>query len=127
MEVEKIDSMAANDIPPPEDLTAEELLLYLQLSDLYTLFRRGQLDKKKGKKKKDAIVQQFKENMARLMEHELLAVFYNWIGKKVIYKKSKYKLTAIICRGKQYQAELLDKNKNSIVIARLKEIEIETK
>lgn len=120
-ELEKLAMKGAN---LPDGITPEEQLLFLQLKYLYILHRSGKLTQEQGKAEKAKLISEYNNRVAQISKDKLMQTVREHIGQTMTFNGIEYKLTAIICRGTIYQAELTDKCNRSVCIVRLEDIEI---
>lgn len=111
----EIEQMALKNIIPDHFL---EIGLYLCLSEIYTLYRNGKLEKDLATEmKRNAFISYEEECKKLILEHDKL-------NKTVMYKGVQYELSGFILRkgeeGYFYQAEL--KKDNHIIIARCEDV-----
>lgn len=118
-ELEKLAMKGAN---LPDNITPEEQLLFLQLKYLYILHRSGKITQEQGKSEKAKFISEYNSRVNQISKDKLMQTVREYLGQNVIFKDTEYKLTAIICRGTIYQAELTDKCNRSVCIVRLEGI-----
>ena len=124
MSITELEKLAMKGADLPDGITPEEQLLFLQLKYLYILHRSGKLTQEQGKAEKAKLIGEYNNRVAQISKDKLMQTVREHIGQTVIFKDTEYKLTAIICRGTIYQAELTDKCNRSVCIVRLEDIEI---
>lgn len=120
-ELEKLAMKGAN---LPDNITPEEQLLFLQLKYMYILHRSGKITQEQGKSEKAKLISEYNSRVNQISKDKLMQTVREYLGQNVIFKDTEYKLTAIICRGAIYQAELTDKCDHSVCIVRLEDIKI---
>lgn len=116
--IEQIEQLAINDAQLPNELQQPELLLFLQLRQLYRSYRLGTITKERGTAEKTEIMRKYKEISEKVGQDELLKFARDNLGTVVKYNDIEYVITAVIARNTGYSVELKDlKANNSVVIA----------
>ena len=125
MSITELEKLAMKGADLPDGITPEEQLLFLQLKYLYILHRSGKLTQEQGKAEKAKLISEYNNRVNQISKDKLMQTVREHIGQTVIFNGIEYTLTAIICRGTIYQAELTDKCNRSVCIVRLEDIKEE--